>query len=144
MDFSKLIETEKTFPVKLIAPIDGSETGIVFNIVSAQADRVTKAMRKVTSARYKREASGEEYDILEASQELRRAQFVSCIDSWDWGGHSWGDLGESPDCNDETKTWLFNQSAAYWVVDQVIAAVERIENFTNQELKLARNSSKKK
>lgn len=144
MDFSKLIETEKTFPVSLKSPIDGSDMGIVFNIVSAQADRVVKAMRKVTSERYKREAAGEDHDIIEASQGLQRAQFIACIDSWEWNGNSWGELGVDPVCNDETKAWLFDQSAAFWVVNQINDAVGRIENFTNPELKPARTSSKKK
>lgn len=59
-------------------------------------------------------------------------RIASCVRKWDWGGNSWGDLGENPDCTMENKLRIFTDPRASFIVEQLMQKAAEIENFTKE------------
>lgn len=141
MDLSTVIQTDELFPVRIKLP-NGDDSGVTVNIVSSQSKRVTDVMRNMAKARLKGEASGEDVDKLDAFEKVGRETFAACIDSWDWGEHTFGGIGET--CTYDDKVSLYDNPDAFWIVGQIKQAYDDIANFTNLKLKPARSASRRK
>lgn len=144
-DIANLINYEQTYAVPLIG--GGKEIGITFNIVSFDSDRVVKATRAVEAKKWQAvfESEDKKADperLAELSEESRRERLVACIDSWDFGGHSFGDLPADPECNDANKRYVINHPNALWIRQQIEAKGADIGNFTNLSELPSRKKSK--
>src|SRR6476659_6637146 len=134
-DFSKLIEYDQTFPVEIRRPDNGEKTGIVFNMVSSQSKRAVQAQKVIESKRWAAVFADGADGKLTPEQtvsfiDLAEAEtLIACIDSWDWGGHEFGDLGKDPECNDANRRYVIEHPNALWIKVQLSEAAGRLSNF---------------
>lgn len=146
-DISALVQYEKPFPVEL--EFAGDKVGITINMISFDSERVVKAVRPVDARRvaalYGPKAQELEPDqIVNMAEEADRERLVAAIVSWDFGGNSFDALPVDPECTEENKRYLINHANAGWVRDQLMAAGNNLQNFTEKPLKSSRRSSKSK
>lgn len=128
-----------TFPLKLKSYIDGSELGITFDLepfsISADVDSWVQnsiAMKQIEIASGGGDGRLSADQFAEVDKEATIRKAVASIKSWDWGGHSFGDLwvsGENPPCTDELKNAVLRHARASWIVAQVKDAGSRVANF---------------
>ena len=126
-DLSTMVEYDKTYPVAL-KDAAGKDIGVVFNVVSSDAERVVKALRKLEADRWASGAVGEEFDFAEYIAKQERVRLVAAIDSWDWGDNTFGGIDLSV-CDGETKSKVINHPNAKWIRDQLSMGAANIENF---------------
>lgn len=143
-DISTLMNYDKVFPVALKNLVTGDELGITFNVVSINSARAVAAAREYEKWVLAEKAQGREVDEVDAREGISRARITAVIDSWDWGQHSFGDLGSAPECTEENKKHVINHPNADWIRAQLVMGCADIENFMSELRKPARTSSKKK
>ena len=143
-DISKLFEFDKPFAVEIKRRDNDEPVGITFNMVSNESARVVAALRKVDADRWKREAEGEVYDPIAYIDKQHVERMVAAIDSWDWGGNEFGELGADPECTDANKRYVVTHPNAKWIVDQLAMGSFVVENFTQKSVAPAQTTSKKK
>lgn len=137
-DLSKLIQYDKTFPV--VPKLGGNPIGITINIVSFDSERVSRAVAKLDTEKWTL-ARGNEDKALTDDQRIDFAvrqmneMIIASIDSWDFGGNSFGDLGVDPECNEENKRYLINHPNSKWIRDVVFAQGQEIDNFFGESPK---------
>lgn len=132
-DLSKLVEYDKTFPVPLM--FKGEPVGITFNIVSFDSERVVRAGESVAGKRWEAIFKNEDHkltheQILDFSEMEERERLISAIDSWDFGGNSFGDLGQDPECTEVNKRYIITHPNAKWITDQIKAKGKDLGNFS--------------
>lgn len=133
-DFSSVIAYDQTFPVKILRPDTGEETGIVFDMVSAQSKRAVRASKVVEMKRWRSLFDSEDKSlspeqIVEFSDQTEAEQLIACIASWSWGGHSFGDLGADPECTEENRRYVIEHPNAAWIRAQLSNAAGDLTNF---------------
>lgn len=134
MDIANLVNYEQEYPVEL--KFGGKPVGITIWVVSFDSERVVKAVRDVAAERWVDvQAAGSDHmtpqQNLEFNRAAERAQLVSAISKWDFGGNSFGDLGKDPECNEENRKYLIGHQNARWIREQLVDKGTAIENFTN-------------
>lgn len=149
MDFSKVVEYDRSFPVELKHPVTGEGVGITFNIVSFDSERVVKASKKVESDRWAAVFANEERkltpdQLVEFMDRDSRERVIASIDSWDWGGHSFGDLGPDPECTEENKRYVIEHPNARLIRIQIENAGADLGNFSQGPEKPSAKQSKAK
>ena len=149
MDIANLVTYDKTFPVKLIHPATGEETGIVINIVSFDSERVVKAVKAVEAERWRVMFDNDDKklspdQVLDFMDKTEREQVIAAIDSWDFGGSSFGDLGVDPECNDANKRHVVEHPNARWIRNQISARGADLTNFFQESATNSRKPSKRK
>ena len=132
------IMAAETFPLKLVSKVDGKELGITFNVepfsLAADVDAWTQSammFKQIKAAEAGAQVGAD--DIAEVDKEATIRKAIFAVRSWDWGGHTMGDLwpeGENPPCTDEMKRAVFTYPRAGWIVEQVKDAGMRVSNFT--------------
>lgn len=143
-DLSKLVDYTKPHAVHIKNPVTDEDIGVVFNVISMNSARVIAASREYERFLLAEKAAGREVDDYEKHKGFLEARLVAAIDSWDWGGASFGDLGSDPECNDENKSYIVSHENADWIREQLVDGVVGVENFTQVYPKPARNTSRKK
>ena len=155
MDFSTLVEYDRTYPVKIYHPITGKETGIVVNVVSSDSKRVVDALRAVQGKRWAEQAVGSADGeaapkpdaasaLADAMAERARVVMIHSIDSWQWpddGGFAHIKSDAAPSVED--RTFLVDHPNAGWIRDQIASGCANLENFTQPSQKNAPRGSKK-
>lgn len=149
MDIANAIAYDQTFPVALLHPGTGEEVGITINIVSFDSERVVKAVKAVEAERWgtmfasdsKRLTSEQ---VVEFADKTERAQLIACIDSWEFNGHGFGDLGVDPVCDEAARAYLINHPNAKWIKDQIAGRAADLGNFSQPPEKSSRKKSPSK
>lgn len=141
-DLSKLVEYDRPHPVRIYTP-NGDDTGIVINVVSQDSQRVVKAVRELQADAWKSEASGDGEAFASVLAARERIILINCIDSWDWGEHSFEHITTETPATLENRTFLIDHPNAWWIKSSLSAGCAVIENFTNPLPKSARSGSKK-
>lgn len=148
MDFSTLVEYDRTYPVKIYHPVTGKETGIVINVVSSDSKRVVDALRVAQGKRWADDAAGESKDDASAlpalMAEAGRIKLIHSIDSWEWpadGGFAHIKTDSKPSVED--RTFLVDHPNAEWIRVQIASGCANLENFTQPSQKSAPRGSKK-
>lgn len=149
MDIASAIAYDQTFPVALRHPGTGEEVGITFNIVSFDSERVVRAVKVIEAERWAEIATSADKKlsaekVVEYVDKTERAQIEACIDSWDFGGHGFGDLGDNPDCTADAKKYLVNHPNANWIRLQIAARAADLGNFSQAQPKPSRKPSARK
>ena len=149
MDFSTVVSYEQEFPVKLLHPVTGEETGVVFNIVSFESAAVVKAMKKLEAERWQAVFANEDQKLTpeqfaEFNEKMAIEQVVSSVASWDWGGNEFAGLGEDAECTDANKRLVIEHPNSKWIRDQLIARGNDLGNFSQASVKNSARSSKRK
>ena len=139
MDFSTAIEYDRVYPV-VLKGINGDTAGITVNVVSKDAKRVVEALRKAQGDYWAKLAQGE---IDVPMPDVERITLVHCIDSWDWGEHSWGHISGSGSASLADREFLIDHPNSKWFKDQIAAGTANLENFSHPSQKTARRGSKK-
>lgn len=142
-DIAALVQYDKTYPVVIRRLDNGEPVGITINVVSMDSKRVVDALRAVEAEKFASQARGAEVDIVAHVAAMERARLIASIDSWDFGGNTFGDLAADAPCNDANKAYLVDHPNAKWVRDQIAMGCANIANFTQAASKPARNTSKK-
>lgn len=141
-DLSKLIEYERPHPVKIVTP-DGTDTGIVINVVSQDSGKVIKALREMQADAWRKEAAGEGEAFLAAMAARERIVLINSIHSWDWGQHNFEHITTETPVTEENCAFLIDHPNASWIRASLAEGCAVIENFTNPLPKNARSGSKK-
>ena len=137
-DLSQLVQYENAYPVHL--KFMGKPVSITMNIVSFDSERVIKAGDAVGAKRWAaifesedRKLSAEQVFEFAAMEE--REKLVAAIDSWDFGGNSFGELPADPECNEKNKRYILAHTNAKWIRDQLNGAGSDLGNFTQASAK---------
>lgn len=141
MDFSTAIEYERAYPVKIKSP-DGAETGITINVISKDSKRAVAALREFQIVKMEQAlADGRKEDTLRDKVDLidgvNTETIIACVDSWDWGEHSFGKVSGSGKATREDVEFLVSHPHSGWIVGQIAGQIERVENFMHPSLKSA-------
>jgi len=136
MDLSKVVVYDETFPVEIKHRVTGKPVGLTIHVASFESVDAQKSERKVQSARMREqfkaaEAGGDPtaIDFTEVQFDALVAKAIAAVKDWDWGDNEFGDLGVNPPCTEENKRKVFLHPNAVWILDQVVSAGSRIENF---------------
>lgn len=143
MDFSKVIEYDKSHQISIPNPNNGEPSGIVINVVSQDSARVVKALREYQSEQWAREAVGEKIDFAKSLSERNRIVLIECIDSWEWGDNTFAHIDNNTPCDKDAKTFLVDHPNAKWIVDLIAEGCANIRNFTQASPKSVKPGSKK-
>ena len=150
-DLSKVIDYEKTYPIKIKTP-DGEDLGITINVVSKDSKRVVSALRDFQADVWDAAVSAgvAEEQVEETWREkLKRieshgiATIIACIDSWDWGDHNFEHISGSGPASYADREFMVRHANSQWIVDQIAGPVNALENFSQPLPKSARSGSKK-
>lgn len=131
-DLSQLVQYEKSHPVK--PTIDGVPTGFTVNIVSFDSERVSKALARLDAEKWELARANESKELT-AEQRYDFAvkqineMIIASIDSWDFGGNTFGDLKADAECNEANKRYLIGHPNAKWLRDAIFGAGGEIRNF---------------
>ena len=142
VDLSKLVEYDRAHPVKIHTP-NGDDVGITIYVVSQDSKRVVDALRENQAEVWSKEAAGEEKRFVDVVADRSRAILIHSIDSWDWGGQTFGHLGEGAECSVENREFLIDHPNAAWIRDQIAEGCATLANFTSGSPKNARRGSKR-
>jgi len=118
MDPTQIVSYEREFPLKILHPATGAETDIVMMIRHADCS----AAEAVTERQSARAAFGL------ANRQERVDRYAACIAGWenlDFDGKK--NVPFSPD----TARHVLSHPGAKWLLDQVVAGCNNIENFTS-------------
>lgn len=130
-DIFNLVNYETTVPVTIFKDKSGS---VVFDVCSLENERAEKlqSLKRATSLG-KRVKSGETdispealgemlSDIIDPTPEL----LSTCVRSWNWNGHSFGDLGKDPEFTEEN---VIRALSIKWVRELVKSKASELGNF---------------
>lgn len=125
---------DDAIPVKLKNALTGEPVGVTINVVSMDSERVIKAARSVEMRRIREmmESEGNKLSDERAAEYVdiaEREQLIAAIDSWDFAGNSFGELGNDPACTDENKRYLVTHPSAKWIRDQLTQKVSDVKAF---------------
>lgn len=143
-DLSKLVDYTKPHAVRLKNPVTDENIGVVFNVISMNSARVIEASREYERFLLAEKAAGRDIDEYATQSGFINARLAAAIESWDWGGKAFGDLGVDPDCTEDAKKYIVDHENADWIKSQLVAGIANIANFTQASLKPVRNTSRKK
>ena len=142
-DLSTAVEYDRVYPVKCKTP-DGSESGLIVNVVSKDSKRVVKALRDAQSAYWAALASTKPEDAANVMPpDVERVVLINCIDSWDWGEHSFAHISGSGPASLEDREFVIDHPNTKWIRDSIVEGCANIENFSQPLLKSARSGLKK-
>lgn len=142
-DLSTAVEYDRVYPVNCKTP-DGSESGLVVNVVSKDSKRVVKALRDAQSAYWAALASAKPEDAANVMPpDVERVVLINCIDSWDWGEHSFAHISGSGPASLEDREFVIDHPNTKWIRDSIVEGCANIENFSQPLPKSARSGSKK-
>lgn len=132
-DISALVNYQQAHPVEL--QFRGEPVGITMNVISFDSEPVVAADALVSNKRMMAIYAAEDKTpnpemIAEFDSERERARCVAAIQSWEFNGNSFGDLGVDPECNDANKRYLVGHPNAKWIRDQITMAGVNLQNFT--------------
>lgn len=117
--------------VEIVNKLDGKPLGIKMWIAPFAADESANAWFR---SRYLLERSkSDDVDsdaVAEFAVQADIRRIAASVRKWDWGGHSWADLGENPACTNENKLKVFSDSRASFIVEQLMQKAVALENFT--------------
>lgn len=134
-DISQFVQYDKTYPVPLV--FKGKQIGITFNIISFDSERVIRACEHVAAKRWEAVFKNDDRrltpdQVFEFTSMEERERLVSAIDSWEFNGNSWGDLGQDPECNEANKRYVIGHPNAKWVRDLLNAKGQDLGNFSGE------------
>ncbi len=146
-DISTLVDYCSAFPVAIKGP-DGKDTGIVFNIVSAESEQVAMVSRRLDSERWQVVFSSNDKrltpeQVAEFTAKSERELLIAAIVSWDWGEHTWEHIDSNSPCNEENKRFVIEHKNSKWIRDQLTSKSADIANFTQPSKKTVRSTSRK-
>lgn len=145
MNILDIVEYERPHAIKLKHPLSGEDLGVTINVISMESSRVAEAIRAVQRVQMESEIAGSPVDAEAAITERENAMMIAVIDSWDWNGTSPGaDLGVDPECTPANKKALLTHKNAKWIKEQIASGCTRIVNFTQDEPKPVKNTSRSK
>lgn len=144
MDLSTAVEYDRLYPITLKG-FDGKDLGITVNVVSRDSRRVIDSLRKAqdeywVALKEKSENPSLPEPVL---PDHVRLTLIHCIDSWDWGEHSWAHISGSGAASLADREYIIDHPNAKWFKDQIAAGTANIENFSKPSQKSARSGSKK-
>lgn len=147
MDISSIVNYDLAFPVKIKHPGTLEEVGITFNIVSFDSNRVQSVEAAISNERLieafsadDKRLSPEKLAFFAAKE--RRETLIAAIDGWEWGDHTFGDLGQSPECSEANRRYVVEHPNAAWILAQIESAARGLGNFMPESKKPARRGSK--
>ena len=136
MDLSKVVVYDEAFPVEIKSLETGKPVGLTIHVVSFESVDARKAERKAQAARMREQFSAQkigaelpDVDFVEVQHDALVAKAVASVKSWEWAdGLTWNG-NTPPKCDDAGKRDVLLHPNAGWILDQVINAGSRIENF---------------
>lgn len=133
MDISKLYNSEHLFDLEVKRPDTDEPVGISMKIRAASSDPVMSIIRKQANENVTLRQKGK---TLTASvlEDQKVEQAAACIESWDWGDETYGDLGVPKDTFANKCRVLKEQG---WIFAQVDEAANEFANFTDPSDKTA-------
>lgn len=139
-DLSVAIEYDRLYPIKIKTPY-GDDTGIVINVVSKDSRRVVDALRKAQGDYWSAMATAG--DDKPAMPDVERIVLIACIDSWDWGEHSFAHISGAGVASQADREFLIDHPNSKWIRDNIADGAANLENFSQPSRKNARIGSKK-
>lgn len=139
-DLSVAIEYDRLYPIKVKNPY-GEDTGIVINVVSKDSRRVVDGLRKAQGDYWSAMATAG--DDKPAMPDVERIVLIHCIDSWDWGEHSFAHISGSGKAELADREFLIDHPNSKWIRDNVADGAANLENFSQPSQKSVRRGSKK-
>lgn len=131
MDLSKLVDYDLTVPVEIHKDKDGAVVFNVRSIDNAESQRIM-AKRRATMMGKRVAKDGDALDdetaeimtdMIDPPPEI----LATCVMSWDWGGHTFGDMGKNPKFTPENVAETLRYK---WIKNKVQFASQNIGNFT--------------
>lgn len=147
-NLSEVVTYEKEYPVEIVDHLTREKIGIRINVISKDSKRVVSALRdwqaeKWDDAAVKGDKEDTAKEKLQYIEDHGTETLIACISSWDWGEHSFDHISGAGEASDADKRYLVTHPNAGWIVLQIAAQVNNIENFTQPLRGSARNGSKK-
>lgn len=136
MDLSKVVEYDEAFPVEIKHRSTGEPVGLTIHVVSFDSVDAQKAERKVQAVKMREQFKAAEkgadptaIDFTEVQYDALVAKAIAAVKAWEWAdGLTWNG-NAPPKCDDAGKRDVLLHPNAGWILDQVINAGSRIENF---------------
>jgi len=117
-----LVDYEREHELKLIIQTTGREIGVTFWLMHIDC-------KAVDGLRERRRA----VNILGPDQVSERNERIedlaACVSRWDWGDNEFEKGKGAPELNLDNAYDVLSRSK--WIASQVLAAVYKLENFTN-------------
>lgn len=127
MNIAELVAYEKPYELELRNPITGEKMGIVFHIVSSDSKRVTDVLRDAQVSYLKERAlNGERAQFPDVDSMAMAASIVD----WTWGDNEFNHIKDGVPATEENTLHVIKHPNAVWIRNQVKAASDKIENFT--------------
>lgn len=142
-DFSTAVEYDRAHKIKIVNPVDGSDTGITISVVSQDSKRVTDALRGLQADVWSKMAEGVTVSPVEAAHERENVILYSCIVHWDWGDGSFAHISGDGEPSLEDRKFLIYHNNAKWIKDQIAEVICNLQNFIQPSQKNAPSGSKK-
>jgi hypothetical protein len=139
MDLSKIVDYEAEFPVQILHPKTRKPVGVTFYLRSMAAkdikkiDRLGRNEMLVANKKANEGVFGISPEALDVGEKTEREKLIAAIKRWDWGDHSFGDLGKNPECTYENKAYVLDHAAADWFLADLYAGAGGIANFIQEQ-----------
>lgn len=129
-DISALFD-DVLFPVEIKNKMTGEAIGVTMWIAPFEADESANAWfrSRILVERFS-DTSGSSVPLDKVAEIALQADIKRCVASvrkWDWGGHSFGELGVNPACTDANKVRVLTASS--FIVEQLMEDAGKAENF---------------
>lgn len=129
-DISKVVDYDATVPVKIFSDDEGD---VIFHVRSIDNPDAQALYAKRRGAMLRSRAVKGEVAEEEASEFLLSALeppvdiLATCVKSWEWSGHYFGDLGKNPEPTPENVAETLRHK---WIKDLVSPVAVNLRNFT--------------